>query len=543
MAIGPGTFAGLLAGSASEAVAFGLGFAAAEALRPEATRLKQATWKEDPNAVLAPEIAAQLVAEALRALDWGQAEANQSGMGNERFAALVDTLRAAPGMGDLMAARRRDAISDADFTHGLRKHKLEERWDGALAELLQIKLTPQEVAIMVQRGVLPNSGILPVAPPTGSGVVEPMPQVSLDPFVEAKAYGTNADRLRAMARIIGLPPGPHELLDLLNRGQIEEVDYRRGVAEGNLRNEWADALLHLRRRLITPNEYAELRLRGWIDDAQMHAGAQLSGMHDADTDLLHDMQGRPIPVHQIRTGEARGGTFDGPTDAIPNAYMRSLQEGNIRPEWYNLAYANRYTYPSAFVIRALITEGALTASEAEQTFLEMGWKPSFAHTVAQALSTGSASGAKALTAAQLLTEYEGLQISETALRDRLVALGYSTAAANDYVVLGNARRVASARTSRINRIHTRYVQHKISRAEAVAAVDAINLPPEATTHLLEQWDAEREINQAILTAAQIKRAVKQSIYTVAEAVTLLIDLGYSEHDAYVYLDVKPPAGV
>src|SRR5205807_4966194 len=117
--------------------------------------------------------------------------------------------------------------------------------------------------------------------------------------------------------------------------------------EGNTRGEWAPFLFEGFRQIPTAHDFVEGRLRGWLADPAMYAGTALHGMSQADTDLLFKIMGRPIVEHQIVTGEARGGTYNGPIANIPTPFLKSLQESNIRPEWYSLAYANRYTYPSA----------------------------------------------------------------------------------------------------------------------------------------------------------------------------------------------------
>src|SRR5262249_217730 len=115
-----------------------------------------------------------------------------------------------------------------------------------------------------------------------------------------------------------------------------------------------------------------------------------------------DLLGRSIPVHQITTGEARGGKFKGPSDTIPQEYLQSLQRGNLRPEYYNLAYANRYTYPSFFAVRGLIQGGVLTADEGYQILPEMGWKPDLARKTADFYGVpAAAAGDKHLAKAQV----------------------------------------------------------------------------------------------------------------------------------------------
>jgi len=522
-----------------EALAFGLGFALANVLSPVGTELKQTAWSKSGAQILAmdPKDAAAIVAEALETEGWGESEAAQAGLNAERFGDLVQTMMEGPGFAQLLELVRRGLANDGNFEHGLRKLRLEPMWDTMLADLANVKLSPELIAVMVQRGILANPGLLPVGPPSDVGEVPPMPQVAIDPVAEAATSGVDKDRLAAMTRIIGLPPGPGELLSLLNRGAIVEADFTRGIAEGNMRNEWAPYFLALRRLLITPNEYAELRLRGWIDDAAMYAGASLSGMEEDDTALLFKLLGRPIPVHQVTTGIARGGTYNGDTSQIPEAYLRSLEEGNQRPEWYSLSYANRYTIPGYFVLRAIIQAGGLTADEGATYFEQSGWEPDLAKKAASAYAASTGSTPKRLTAAQYLAEYEAGYITRDELVGDLENMGYAPAEAEAYAELGDARRAKAALDARLNRIHTRYVSYKLTDDEAQTALAALNIPEPAHDLVWESWQAERELNATLLTEAQIVKAYTKNVYTSDQALAALQARGYSEADAQTLLAI------
>lgn len=484
--------AGLLGGftsrAASETLGFGIGVALAEALRPEATLLGQEGWKLEPSKAIDAELAAAIVAEAVDSLPWGTSEAELTGISGERFALMVGEALNAPAVGELLRMRRRKTIDAAAFAHGLRKAKLEERWDAAVAELEHERLDPAQIAVMVQRGVLRLAGLLPVGPPAGVGRVPPMPQVDVDPIEEAAASGVDEPRLAAMARIVGLPPGPQELLSLLNRGEIDEVDVLRGIAEGNLRNEWGPFVLALRRRLLTPHEYVEARLRAWITTPEMHSGAALSGMEAADADLLFKVMGRPLSFRQVFIGERRGGAYDGDASPLSPAFLKALQESNVRPEWYALAWAQRFSYPSAFVLRQLTTSGTITGAEAETVLLYQGWEPSFAKKVAAHWAGSVAGAGKEETKTELEDEYAGGFLTEAEFRAALDQLGYTGHVQDLLVHLGDARRAKKYREKVVDAIGAGYMAGKVPASLASSELAEVNVTGQAVTDLLSLWD-------------------------------------------------------
>lgn len=477
--------------SAGEALAFGLGFALGRALEPAGVGLAQTAWDIDPNKVLGAGEAAQIVAEAVDALEWGEKEARQTGINKERFDLLVQEVLNAPGFGELVRMYRRGTINDAALEHGFRKNKLEGRWDTPLTELQHERLEPAVIAVSGQRGTMSDAGLLPVGPPTETGNVPPMPVSAIDPIEEAKASGVDRERLAVMMRNVGLPPGPGELLQLLNRGKITDVDFFRGIAEGNTRNEWAPFLLNLRRRLLTPHEYAELDLRGIIPTAARNSGAALSGMEPTDTQLLFELLGRPLNVHEITTAVARGGSYGGVYEGVPEPYLDAIRRSAIRPEYGNLAWHNRYTYPSAFVLRSLAQSGDLPPEEVEPTLLRIGWEPSFAAKVAVAWTGGK------------------------------------TAKADPHI--------GKAEGQLWTALHKAYVNSEAPAALARTTLAAVGVTPGALDGVLGLWDHERNLIRATLSAKEIKKAVGQPGKDQAWAMERLHELGYTSDDAATFL--------
>ena len=482
--------------SAGEALAFGLGFALGRALEPAGVALVQETWKVAP--IRAPE--AELLAEGVaqghvdrdRAAEW----ASEHGYGAEAFATLVEIAKTGPALGMAFEAWRRGELTEAELELALLRQGIEAEWHPALKALKENPLEPAEIAKAIHRGIMRGAGLLVAVPSDVPGRVPAVPPSELDPVAEAAWSGIDKERLRIMTGNAGLPPGIVQMLELLNRGAIEEPDFERGVAESNLRNEWAPALLELRRRLLTPHEYVEGRLRGWIDDGAMHAGAALSGMEAADTDLLAKLSGRPLSWHQVFIGLRRGGAYDGPTEAIDPAFLKALQESNIRPEWYALAWSQRYAYPAPFVLRALVTGGDLTAAEGETILLYQGWEPGLAKKVAAKWAGSVAGAGKEETKAELADEYAGGYLSEQEFRAALEALGYTGHVQDLLIHLGDAKRIKAWREKAVNAVNAGYLAGAIDDTGAIADLAELNITGEAASMLVLLWAKQKKYKAA-----------------------------------------------
>jgi hypothetical protein len=182
--------------------------------------------------------------------------------------------------------------------------------------------------------------------------------------------------------------------------------------------------------------------------------------------------------------------------------IRSRRESDIRPEWYNLAWAQRFTYPTAFVLRSLTEAGDLTQPETEQILLYEGWEPQLA--------------------TQVSTRWAGTG---------------GTAADKD---------VASAQTRLKTRAHASYVAGEIDDGTATTALGAAGVGAAAVPAVLNIWREERALVRHGLTVANIHKAYnKQDVndatglaWTRDEAIAKLIELGYNPTEAGQYLDIN-----
>lgn len=439
----------------SEAAGFGIGSALKAPLEPPLQEITNETWRgavaAGVNVPLDPGDAADIVAEDVELQEWGTDQAAQLGFGGQQFDALVRAALNSPGLGELLTLLRREQISAEDFHHGLRKLKLESLWDKIVTQLTLEPLSPEIVAEAIQRGLMEAPFKLPVPPPTSGGTVPAFPTSPLSAADEALHGGIDPERLFVLTALIGNSMGPQEAAHAQFRGLIDETDYARAIAEGRTRNEWGGPIRDVAREIPSTTNYVEALVRNWIDRPAMVAGAAKHGMSETDAELLYLIHGRPLSWHQVFIGLRRGGVYDGPTTDIDPAFLKALQESDIRPEWYSLAWAQRYNYPTAFVLRTLTQSGDITAAESEQILLYEGWEPKLAHTVATRWGAG-----KQATAAP---------------------------------------EIKSARTKLLTTLHKAYVQADAADAPVITALQAENYPQATIDGLLEVWGNERAFLQ------------------------------------------------
>lgn len=478
-----GFFGRFFGNTIGESAAYGIGGALREPLHPLLQELTNETWKVSTAAgiskPLGPGDAADIVAEDVELQPWGAEQAGMAGYTADTFAAVLGATLNAPGIPQLFEAWRRDLIDDAAFTHGLRKAKLEPRWDEPLKQLKSRLLSLADLANARQQGFVDEAR----------------------QHEESRLQGLDADRADILFHLVGLPPGASEAQSLLNRGLIDDATFAQIIREGHTKTKYTDVLRRAAVYVLSPINYVEGRLRGWLTDSEMYAGTALHGVTKADTDLLFKIHGRPISFHQTFIGTRRGGTLDGPIGDIDPAFLASLRRSNIQPPFYNLAWAQRYTYPSAFVLRALTQTGDITRADAERVLLYEGWEPGFATKVSTAWATPDAAGTSAT--------------------------------------------VKSEQTRLRTATHKSYVARESDDAAATTALQAAGVPAADIAAILTVWNAERDLIRAQLSPSDIRKAYQQgdvnaatgAVWTREDAFTALLDRGWRADDANSYLDI------
>ena len=477
-----------------------IGAAASTALEPAFEVPRQDAWSNNRNRLLNPDLLARLVAQGGIDLGTAHAAAHRQGYSDDKLDALVYLSQTVPGVAEAMHLWRLGLISQDLFAHTLVKAGLDERYVGPIVQTkIEELIGLGDIAYAVVRGILPSPSYVPVPPPTQGTKVERFPQVNIDPEALAAKIGYSPEALQVMVGRSGLSMAPGMAAQANFRDIIADDDYLMAIAEGDLRTEWAQAVKDVSRQILPAGQYAELQLRGYTDRAARLANTAKHGMSTADSDLLYDVLGRAPSIKQVYIGLARGGIYDGQPKTIPEPFLSAVERANIRPEWYDIEYANRYSLPSAFVVRQLLRDGAIDAARASTIFQHEGWPPDLADLVAQHYATTT------------------------------------TAAADPHV--------AKAQGQLWTATHKSYIGGEINDATATTALSAAGVAAAAVPQILTLWNHELGLIRKELTATQIRKALNLGIvnpatgapWTQPDALARLLELGYNNADATVFL--------
>lgn len=486
----------LFGNAVSSAVGFGAGVAMAPALGPVVRDISNAVNSKYAFVFPEPGTLANGVSQGQISREKAGRWASYWGVGDTAFSALVDIANTGPGVPTAFDLWRRNVIDEAGFRTAAKRQGLEANWIEDLVKIKQDVLDPAQLAAAVHRGIIPDPGLLVGDKPGPDRKVPVFPQVDINAEAEAEASGYDLEHLRALVGLQGLPMGSHEAAQAAFRGVITHDDYLAAIAQGNTRNEWADAILEQSRQIPTTHEFVENALRGYSTLADAIAGGAKHGMTEEYVTMVYQNAGRPMNLHQITTGLARGGTFKPEPGEITDPYMASIVEGSLKPAYYDLAFANRYQVPSAFAIRALAQSGVWDEAKVRERLLWSGWIPEDAAQVAKAWTKTGTGSAKEATVTDLLKLYDG---GKATLAETLAAiedLGYPAAEAQAKVDTVDAGRVVSAKSAAIGDLHTKYKKGELPDANVAAALSKLGVAAWAVPKIVDAWraflDAEAE---------------------------------------------------
>lgn len=502
------SFDRIATGALEQIIGYGVGGAAQPVVewvfRPVAYEVNRL----NPNLILDPAtLAVAQVRQHGKGVDY-TGEASESGINSARYAALLETIWTPPSTGEAIALYQRGKLDPGALKEALIRGGMHPDYVDQYVELARVLLSPQDAAMARQQGFLTDVQAR---------------QVSALQGVEA----ADADLLFELS---GLPPGAEQMIELWRRGEVDESRVRQSLIEGHIKLKYADDVLKLRYTPLSASIAAEALIRQRMPQEKAIQIADQNGIRREDFLLWSDMLGRPIAPGQALTLARRGEfTFD--------QFKEAVARSDVRTEYADDLWKLRRVIPPLFQISRLLAAGSIPHDLGVKYITEEGYDVELAHAIADAAGKAKTSKTRDLAAGQIDALYEsGLETKEWAV-SALVGLGYEADEAEWHLELLDARRLLAALQSRLNRIHTLYISHKIDHNAAADDLVSLGISDEARGLLLETWDEERTANVSVLTNSQIGQALKHAGMPRPDAVMRWMQNGYSEDDANWLADI------
>jgi hypothetical protein len=399
---------------------------------------------------------------------------------------------------------------------------------------------------------------------------------------EATKTGFDEERFNALVDMLDTAPDLATLYDLYNRNLISEGELRQGARKQYIEAQWADALVTLAEKILTPAEVAQAWQRGYISEADAEREAALSGVNAERARIQRESAGLPPPPETAMQMLRRG-------IIGPDEFEQMIREGNTKtkytdeylqlrervlsgPEWaglwlrgwateaeakaggalegwsaeeMDLLYLNRGRPATGRQIHIGYARGAtLPGAANERAAFERGVRQSNIRTEYTDLLWASRHTYPSAFVLRALTE-DGTFTQADAERI-LIESGwvpeFAEKAAAKWAGAGSAgpgtKWADRARSRLFTAAHSDYLDGNADEADARAMLTAVGVPDAEQTTILNLWNLERNRTRRDLTQSQIIKLYKKDIWPREQAQAALEDIGMEPDDASDLLDAK-----
>lgn len=379
----------------------------------------------------------------------------------------------------------------------------------------EVPLSPPDLADMVVRGVLPADEARPIARKSG------VSDADFDLLV------TNT----------GEPPSPLDMVMLYKRGEVSHDDVVRAIKQSRSKNEWIDTYFLLGKQPPTPADILRAALQGQTTMDNARTLYEQLGGDPKYFQLMFDTEGS-APTPDQAADMARRGIIPwdgGGADVV--SFHQAFLEGPWRDKWEE-PYKKAANYvPPPRTVTALYNNGAVNKDEAAALFAQSGLDPKLTQSFLVGSSHQKTQKHRDLAEAEIKTLYQDKAIDGTQATQFLVTLGYDDSEAAFILSTWDLQLLRQSLERAISSTHAHFVAHKVDAGTASIELATLGVPAAQVDALIGIWQTERDTNVKLLTPAEIKKAVAEQLLSDNDAVTRLVDMGYSQADSVLYLSL------
>lgn len=414
---------------------------------------------------------------------------------------------------------------------------------GVLQQIIGAMLFP--LINEIQRGVNEVSQTVPLSPADLADMVNRHFVAMNDAIAYAKQSGIAPSDFARLVDNAGDAPGPDQLAVALRRGLIPEsgtgpdsTSFEQGIAEGRLKDKWTPMMRALSVEWPSPTDALDALLEGQVDDATGRELYEKFGGAPEYFQMLFDTRGSaPTPVELSEMANRGVIPWDG-QGAQVTSYHQGFLEGPWRNKWEE-PYRKLAEYrPPLRTITAMVRNGSIDDATALQWYKDLGATDAMAQAQLRDAHATKTQAEKNLAVSTVLSLYQERFIDAGTATNMLEELRYTAQDAAWMLQLEDFKVVQSTLNGAVSRLKALYIARKIDAGTARNALNSMLLPPSHIDQLLQTWDLERQASVKILTPAEIADAVYYQIIDVATGIQELVDLGYTERDAWIRISIR-----
>lgn len=369
-------------------------------------------------------------------------------------------------------------------------------------------------------------------------------------FQEAMKSGVSHDDLQLQANIVGTPPSPQDLFELLRRGIIQPADVETGLREGDTRDDWISRFAQLSHTWPSPLDFVRAAVQEqmsysnaaeWANKTGLDTSTPLpidasqNGGSDDMFGLLWAVAGRPPGPQELASMTRRGIIDQSGTGASATTFQQGIAESDVKTKWTDALFQLSQYLPPPEAISTLLEHGGIDKATAEAYWKQRGVPDELVQAYVYTTEQQHVSQEKLLAKGVISTAYFDQILTHEEAIDYLADLGYTGTIATTMLAVQDFRRDMTALNGVVRRVSTLYTADKLSATDAKAALVQVGISAAQADSILSTWEAVRERPVHLPTVSEIGGAVKYGTLTTAQALDELAALGYQGRDAQIVL--------
>jgi hypothetical protein len=404
-----------------------------------------------------------------------------------------------------------------------------------LAEVSSTAVSPFLTAL---RGAV-NSAF-PVVPLTPSelAVAVIRDEIDFDEAAKAAALsGMHKADFRILVEVTGRAPTVGELLPLYREGKITLDEFNKGLKESDYKGEWFETIMKMAVQPPTPDAILNALLQGQVTEpVARDLYAKLGGDPKYFTLLYNTFGTAPTPLQAADMAVRGIIPWDGTgPDAV--SFHQAFLEGPWRNKWLESFRKAAENIPPPDTITEMIRVGALDNTRATELLLKNGVPQDLVGAWLAKASTQKTEKIKELTESTVANLYQEEAITTAEALEMLGKLKYAPEEATFVLTAWRLSRELRYRNSAIGTVRAQFLAHRIDVNVASGLLDKFRVSANQRDVLLALWTEEEKAKVSILTAAQVRTALNREVIPVDDAIQRLINLGYSEEDALIFIQL------
>lgn len=321
----------------------------------------------------------------------------------------------------------------------------------------------------------------------------------------------------------------------------EAISFLQGIAEGRLADKWAPVIKGLAQLWPTPTDALDAEVKGQLAPAEAdRLYVQLGGDLQFKGWLLNTIGESPTPL-EAAVMAARGIIAEHGTGPDVLSYDQAVRESRYRNKWGPAYRAVSRHIPPPSTVATFLARGVVSDQQGHAWLSENDLDPATAAAYQADAEFTETSDFRGLTSGAVVSMYvAGVLTSQQAIVI-LEALHVSPRSAQLLIQYADLRYFVDSINRSVQRIATLLTSRKIGVETAKNALQRLGISPTALDKVIATLQIQAAADVKTLTPAEIADAVKYGVIELPEALADLQAIGYTPYDAWVYLSVKNKA--